>query len=1492
MYPREYNRIYSTSQVMASSMEKALAMGKQLELTGEKLEAFIDKNEPKFAAEIEREERKCERELKQKEMELQRQTQKEADERKQKQLEAQKEIEEIKIKAQKETEEQRLKHEIEMEQLKLEALKLESDGSSNKHESTLQELSGKPKPKIPFFEEATDEMDSYLERFEWIAEHYNWDRADWPFHLSQYLKGKATEAYTRLAKSERKDYDVVKEALLRRYNLTDEGYRKKFRESQPEDGETPQQFIVRLKNYLEKWIELSKGKNPMDLFLIEQFISACPPDVAAYLKQSRIESPDALAEDADRYLAAHGKKLNSRAAAPKKLSPRPMTDSLRTRACMICKETGHLARDCARNKTGKWCVNCMSMIHNTEECKSVNRGTPPGKPRTAAMVQSHGATGNEDGNEDIHSVQINGKRYVEIGFCRTARPTTGVNKVLNGYVDGKPATILRDTGCNTVLVARRLVDLDKLTGEEGYCLLADGTARKMELANLFIDTPFFRGPVSAMVSDNPIHDLLLGNIPGARPAENPDLEWSQCNVMTRAQTKADSNPMKPLVVSDEQGTRVDRKKLIQLQKEDNSIQRLYSAKEPKKKGNQTTRFFTEGEVLFREYVNPMVNQGQPVIQVVVPTPLRKEVMQLAHNCIMSGHLGTQKTMDRILFDFFWPGMSGDVKRFCQSCDICQKTVKKGSVSKVPLQKTPIIDTPFKRCAVDLIGPIHPPSEKGHRYILTLVDYATRYPEAVALKEITSEVVAEALLDIYSRVGIPEEVISDQGSQFISDYMKEFSRLLGMKQLPTTPYHAMANGLVERFNGTLKSMLKKLCAQEPNQWHRLINAALFAYREVPQESTGFAPFELLYGRSVRGPISVLKQMWTQEEADDEVKSSYQYVMDLREKLEDIMVIATQNLKTSQNRYKKYFDKGSRQRCFEEGDEVLILLPTDANKLLMQWRGPYKVLERKGLNNYRIEIKGKSKTYHVNMLKRYHVRPPEEKSELKAGIVEMVECATMGLIILDDEEQVDENAEFPELSMREQKEFLDDVQLGEQLNSEQTNETNRVLKKYEEIFSDKPGNSTVIEHEIKLTTSDPIRSKAYKLPFTVRESLKSDIEDMLKLGVIRKSSSPYASPIVIVKKPDGSNRICADFRRLNKVTVFDPEPMTTADDLFRKLAGDSFFSKLDLSKGYWQIPVKEQDVEKTAFVTPDGHYEFLKMPFGMVNSGATLVRGMRQMLEGLDGADSYIDDIIVHTNTWEDHLKVLQTLLGRLRDAGFTVRPSKCQIGERSIEFIGHSISRGIIQPLDENVAKIQEAVRPKTKTQVRSFNGLTSYYRDFIPNYAAIAAPLTDLTKKGEPNEVIWGPAQEKAFLTLKKRITEKPILRIPDVSKRFVLRTDASDTGIGAVLLQTYEDKYFPVSYASRKLLDRETNYSVIEKECLALIWAVKKFQQYLYGVEFTLQTDHQPLIYINSAKYENSRVMRWALVLQSYRIRMESIRGVDCIGADYMSRMNTEFDN
>ena len=274
-------------------------------------------------------------------------------------------------------------------------------------------------------------------------------------------------------------------------------------------------------------------------------------------------------------------------------------------------------------------------------------------------------------------------------------------------------------------------------------------------------------------------------------------------------------------------------------------------------------------------------------------------------------------------------------------------------------------------------------------------------------------------------------------------------------------------------------------------------------------------------------------------------------------------------------------------------MLILLPTDSNKLLMQWRGPYNVESCVGANDYRVKMGSKTKTYHVNMLKKYISREPEG-NVVPVDNTDGATVAVAGVILQDVDPEL---GEVPDLEGYRQREGVRDVKLGDELPED-------LVRRYPDVFTDMPGETDVIQHQIRLTDDTPIRCKPYPLPYAMREELRNEVDTMLEMGVVRPSTSPYASPIVMVKKKDGSNRVCVDFRKLNKITEVDPEPMTTAEDLFRRLSGKKYLSKIDLTKGYWKIPVAPEDVHKTAFVTPDGQYEFTRMPFGMVNSGATL------------------------------------------------------------------------------------------------------------------------------------------------------------------------------------------------------------------------------------------------------------------------------------------------
>ncbi|KAL8568228.1 hypothetical protein ACOMHN_027751 [Nucella lapillus] len=565
-------------------------------------------------------------------------------------------------------------------------------------------------------------------------------------------------------------------------------------------------------------------------------------------------------------------------------------------------------------------------------------------------------------------------------------------------------------------------------------------------------------------------------------------------------------------------------------------------------------FLEKKGILYRQYSG----RDASYKQVVVPTKYRLDLLKVAHESMMGGHLGAKKTLERVWQQFFWPGICADVRRFCASCDLCQKATPKGRTKKVPLVQMPLIDTPFRRVGVDLVGPIVPASESGNRYVLTVVDYATRYPEAVPLKSIEAERVAEALFEIWSRVGIPSEVLTDRGTQFTSSVMQQVNRLLSIKGLTTTPYHAQCNGLVERFNSTLKSLLKKLCHEQPRCWDRYIPALLFAYRESPQESLGFSPFELLYGRTVRGPLAVLKQIWTDEEAEEEVKTTAQHVVDLRNRIEETCALAQENLKKASCQYAKYFDRKARPRTFKPGDKVLLLLSAKHNKLQVSWQGPYEIVERVGEADYKVKISGKVKLYHANLLKLYVERASDSQVPVAA--------VRVAVVMDDEEEEVFSRTprKLPLCSL-EPEESVEDIHLGPTLTPEQKVQVKKVAEGNARVVTDLPLQTELEECQLSLCESTPVRVRQYTLPYAKQAVIRKEVEDMLKLGVIEPACSPYNSPIVLVTKKDGKVRFCVDYRKLNQVTEFDAEPLPDPEFLFNQLSEAKYLSKIDLSKG---------------------------------------------------------------------------------------------------------------------------------------------------------------------------------------------------------------------------------------------------------------------------------------------------------------------------------------
>jgi hypothetical protein len=448
------------------------------------------------------------------------------------------------------------------------------------------------------------------------------------------------------------------------------------------------------------------------------------------------------------------------------------------------------------------------------------------------------------------------------------------------------------------------------------------------------------------------------------------------------------------------------------------------------------------------------------------------------------------------------------------------------------------------------------------------------------------------------------------------------------------------------------------------------------------------------------------------------------------------------------------------------------------------------------------------------------------------------------------------------------ILGEISLNKKLSEDQKARFLDLIRKNIHVFRlnfNKPTHTTVTEHSIETTTNNPIRQYPYRVTMMEQAIIRKEIAKMLGMGIIRPSKSPWASPIVLVTKKDGSIRFCIDYRKLNAVIVNDAYPIPNIDDNINYLVGKKFYSTCDAISGFWQIPMREEDIPKTAFVSADGLYEFLVMPFGLRTNSQVYQRLMDNVLEGIryQFALDYIDDLMVYSDSFEDHLSHMQKVFDRLTVANIKLKASKCCFAQNEVVYLGFNISEAGVAPDPAKILAIVKFELPKNVTDLRSFLGLCNYYRRFIPQYAHLAKPLYDLVGKDSPWNMDYKAV--KVFQELKTLLTKSPILRLPDFSKKFILQTDASNHAMGAVLSQIFDGEEHPVLYLSKTLSKSQRNYSTTQKEALAVVWAIKTLRHYLYGREFTVITDHKPLIQFMEFKRAEGMLARWALALQTY---------------------------
>lgn len=466
----------------------------------------------------------------------------------------------------------------------------------------------------------------------------------------------------------------------------------------------------------------------------------------------------------------------------------------------------------------------------------------------------------------------------------------------------------------------------------------------------------------------------------------------------------------------------------------------------------------------------------------------------------------------------------------------------------------------------------------------------------------------------------------------------------------------------------------------------------------------------------------------------------------------------------------------------------------------------------------------------------------------------------------------------------------------LNDQEKNSIINLCVQFQDIFhlkGDKLSTTDKIQHKINIPSeTPPINLKPYRIPYSQLEIIDTEIKKLIENEIIAPSDSPFNSPIILVpKKLDASNekkfRLVVDFRKLNEKTQSEIFPLPAIDQILNQLGNSTYFSILDLASGFHQITLDKDSQPKTAFSTPNNHYEFLKMPMGLKNAPSTFQKLMNSVLAGLQTSQCfvYLDDIIVFGKNLEDHNKKLRNVFDRLQKNKLKLQPDKCEFLRREVTFLGHVICEDGVKPDPSKLEAIKNFPTPKNLKEIQSFLGLTGYYRKFINNYSKLALPLTNSLRKDENFK--WSELEQNSFENLKNKLLTPPILIYPNFDREFILTTDASSYAVGAILSQKLDGRDHPIAYASRKLNKAESNYSTIEKELLAIIWAIKHFRPYLYGKHFKIFTDHKPLKYLFNIKDPSSRLIRWRLLLQEYEFEIYHKPGSTIPHVDALSRIN-----
>lgn len=1381
---------------------------------------------------------------------------------------------------------------------------------------------------VPPFRES--EVDTYFQVFERLATTLQWPREIWTLLLQCKLVGKAQEVCSSLSLNESLQYNVVKAAILRAYELVPEAYRQRFRSLKKAPGQTHVEFMREKSTLFDKWCSATKVtdfESLRELILLEEFRNCVPDRVVVYLHERTVSTVSQAAVFADEFVLTHKQVFKPASEnsfdskAKYKGRSRSPPQALETRECYYCHKPGHIA------------VNCLVLKKKQQKQSDQNVGP---------VSQSKGVALAGPVIPEVSSFVSSEEPVLDPCY----QPFVSKGRVcLVGVEEHTPVKILRDTGAAQSFILADVLPFSNQSfcGSHAICQGLGMGYLKAPLHMVQLSTDLLSGQFKVAVCDNlPVKgvNFILGNdiaggkvMPVLEVVDVPDssLMVDEINdlsklfpacVCTRAQSRKltdvvdlsdsflytdqmPSNSLSPVIIDSSkkedhmgQGDLNDGKQLeclvgqaqlVAAQKADPSLQKYFTFLSSKEgTPDSQVGYCLENEVLMRKWCPRNEPELRSAYQIVVPTAYRQHVLSLAHDSPWSGHLGITKTYNRILKHFFWPALKKDVSNHCRSCHVCQSTGKPNQkIPPAPLQPIPVLGEPFDRVLVDCVGPL-PKSKLGNQFLLTIMCAATRFPEAIPLRRITAPAVTRALIKFFSTFGLPKVIQTDQGTNFLSKLFAQIMKTLNIKHVVSSCYHPESQGALERFHQSLKSMLRKYCQETGKAWDEGVPFVLFAVREAVQESLSFSPAELVFGHSVRGPLKLLKESFMSN-GDQKPVPVLDYVSNFRERLHEAWKVAKETLALSQTKMKETFDKRALSRNFSPGDKVLVLLPVPGSSLAARFSGPYVVERKLSDTDYVIktpERRKSTRVCHINMLKAYHSR------DVPVGVISSP--VPVGVVATLPEVTTTEDVDglhfrgqsLPTARLANSEALLELSSQLSHLTEEQQKDLIKLINDFPSLFTDVPSQTSVLKHNIKVTTSVPIKQHPYRTNATKRALMKQEVDYLLEHGFAKPSVSPWSSPCLLVPKPDGTFRFCTDYRKVNSVTVPDSYPLPRMDDCVDSIGAARFVSKLDLLKGYWQVPLTPEASEISAFATPDDFLQYTVMAFGFKNAPATFQRLINTVVGDVPSCSAYLDDLVAFSPDWMSHLQTLRTLFLRLEEASLTLNLAKCEFAQATVTYLGKQVGRGEVRPLDAKVTAIVNFPVPTTRRELRRFLGMVGYYRTFCRNFSTVAEPLTKLLSPSASFH--WSSECDHAFNSVKVLLSSAPVLTAPDFSRPFKVEVDASAVGAGAVLLQEDDSGIdHPVCYYSHKFNKHQLNYSTIEKEALALLLALQHFDVYVGSTNrpVTVYTDHNPLVFLSRMYNHNQRLMRWALFIQDYNLDIKHKKGKDNVLADALSR-------